>query len=384
MQHTDFVKISRLNTKLSFEKKIESLLNDIRNKENVLSLTFYGNSTDEKYDEEYQEIRLIAGEIFRENIPLITYIIQTPGTWNEIALETLYKPSFIISATFCDAYGIRYVLMETAKTRILMTEGIQSDFSKTDVGTQAFDIFTKATCVLNKHQMQINDIVRQWNYIGHITGINGEIQHYQKFNDIRADFYQKCDWGSRGYPAATGIGMMTNRLIVNFIALHSFDNHIYIHSLDNPLQTAAHAYSEKVLVGLSKNERHATPKFERAKIISNESFGICFISGTAAIRGEQSMNNQNVTLQTRNTLENIKYLISDINLSENGIRGKISTPSLLRVYVKHKKDFTTVEAEILKLWPETPAIYLEADICREELLVEIEGIAMLHENANMC
>ncbi|MPN53530.1 3-hydroxybenzoate synthase [bioreactor metagenome] len=96
------------------------------------------------------------------------------------------------------------------------------------------------------------------------------------------------------------------------------------------------------------------------------------------------MNNQNVTLQTRNTLENIKYLISDINLSENGIRGKISTPSLLRVYVKHKKDFTTVEAEILKLWPETPAIYLEADICREELLVEIEGIAMLHENANMC
>jgi len=378
MQYSiDFFKVSLSKTNLSFEKNIESLMLDIKDKKNVVNLVFFGISADEKYDEDLQTIRSLAEEIFEENIPLITYICQVPGAPNEIALEIFYKPSFILSISYHETDGIRYAMMETAKSRILITEGIKSDYSEKSIGVQATDIFNKAARMLKKQKMQTKDIVRQWNYIGHITGVTGGIQHYQTFNDARADFYGDSNWKTNGYPAATGIGMSANRLIVSFIAMCPFDDQVHIQPLNNSLQTPAHAYSGKVLICSNDNEQHATPKFERAKIIRNESFGICFISGTAAIRGEQSMNSMDAALQTRQTLENIQYLISDKNLQENGISGKVSTPSLLRVYVKYRKDMEAVITEVGKVWPQIPAVYLEAGICREELLVEIEGVAMV-------
>lgn len=48
----------------------------------------------------------------------------------------------------------------------------------------------------------------------------------------------------------------------------------------------------------------------------------------------------------------------------------------LRVYIKKKEYFATVKTEIDKVWSKITAIYVQADICRSELLVEIEGIAL--------
>ncbi len=48
----------------------------------------------------------------------------------------------------------------------------------------------------------------------------------------------------------------------------------------------------------------------------------------------------------------------------------------LRVYIKKKNFLHAVKSEIDKVWPDLPVIYLLADICREELLVEIEGTAL--------
>ncbi|MCX6308220.1 MAG: hypothetical protein NTY32_05085 [Bacteroidia bacterium] len=36
---------------------------------------------------------------------------------------------------------------------------------------------------------------------------------------------------------------------------------------------------------------------------------------------------------------------------------------------------SAVKAEVEKVWSGIPILYLQADICRKELLVEIEGIA---------
>jgi hypothetical protein len=47
----------------------------------------------------------------------------------------------------------------------------------------------------------------------------------------------------------------------------------------------------------------------------------------------------------------------------------------IRVYVKNKNDFEIVKLEVEKAWPAIQSIYLEAEVCRPELLVEIEGIA---------
>lgn len=61
----------------------------------------------------------------------------------------------------------------------------------------------------------------------------------------------------------------------------------YATPIDNKLQIAAHAYSDQVLE--AAQQKKATPKFERAKSMTFDDRRIVYISGTAAIRGEESL-----------------------------------------------------------------------------------------------
>ena len=71
---------------------------------------------------------------------------------------------------------------------------------------QSDDVFAHINRVLQKEQMPVSAIVRQWNDIEKITeyDVSGH-QHYQDFNDARSLFYEHVEWKT-GYPAATGIG----------------------------------------------------------------------------------------------------------------------------------------------------------------------------------
>ena len=141
-------------------------------------------------------------------------------------------------------------------------------------------------------------------------------------------------------------------------------------------QRAAHVYSDEVLISHRPDTEKGTPKFERGKSLSDHQQEVIYISGTAAIRGEESMVTGDVLWQTEITLENIQHLIG---LEE----GKEKLPEhsgkleLLRVYLKNEKDAQIVKEDMDKLCPGVPVAYLYADVCREELLVEIEGIAHL-------
>jgi hypothetical protein len=46
----------------------------------------------------------------------------------------------------------------------------------------------------------------------------------------------------------------------------------------------------------------------------------------------------------------------------------------LHIFVKHAEDFESVRAEVSKAYPQVAVTYSVADVCRSELLVEIEGI----------
>ena len=197
-----------------------------------------------------------------------------------------------------------------------------------------------------------------------------EGQHYQLFNDARSRFYDDCSW-SNGYPAATGIGTQAGGVTVLFDAVQGSEECSV--AVDNPLQVSAHAYSQQVLI--NNTEAHkTTPKFERARHMQGEESSV-YISGTAAIRGEESCCEDAVG-QTRLTMENIDYLISVENLTKSGVENpaKMGYASL-RAYLKHQKDLTAVVEWMERNYPTVDVLYLWADICREELLIEIEGIA---------
>ena len=58
--------------------------------------------------------------------------------------------------------------------------------------------------------------------------------------------------------------------------------------MDNDWQRAAHVYSDEVLISHRADTEKGTPKFERGKSLSDGQQEVIYISGTAAIRGEES------------------------------------------------------------------------------------------------
>lgn len=106
--------------------------------------------------------------------------------------------------------------------------------------------------------------------------------------------------------AATGIGTQYGGVQIDFNAVKG---NIDIVPLDNDWQRAAHDYSDDVLISHRTDTEKETPKFERGKLLTDQSLEMIYISGTAAIRGEESIMDGNVLSQTEITLENIQHLI---------------------------------------------------------------------------
>jgi hypothetical protein len=120
-----------------------------------------------------------------------------------------------------------------------------------------------------------------------------------------------------------------------------------------------------------------TPKFERARYFELFEKKLIFISGTASIVGEKTVGVGNPAEQTEITINNIKQLYS------NEILEKISDKTLnpkyghARVYLKDKKDFSVIKRTFRSHFGNLPVVYIVADICRKDLLVEIEGKVIL-------
>ena len=116
--------------------------------------------------------------------------------------------------------------------------------------------------------------------------------------------------------------------------------------------------------------------------LSCGTYATIFISGTASITGSETRHVGNAGLQTDETLNNIAALISEENLGRHGLPGlgtSLDSLGLVRVYIKRQEDYTQVRAVCEKRLGELPTIYAMADVCRPELLVEIEGIAFSHK-----
>ena len=266
--------------------------------------------------------------------------------------------------------GICHGIIEGGCESMLFIEGIPAPDFGTSVAEQSEQIFDRLDRVLSSYGFRVDDIIRQWNYIGNIVSYRNGKQNYQEFNDARTRYYNKGEWHN-GYPAATGIGTSSEGIIVGAIAYRSTDQ---IYPIDNPLQVAAHIYSKRVLIDREANAPKSTPKFERAKLIENERGACCFVSGTAAIRGEESVDAASAKMQTIKTIENIAHLVSEHNLIRHGCKPYALKPANLYVYIKRVEDFEQVQRVVEEVYPQVAAVYTLADICRDELLVEIEEI----------
>lgn len=373
-----------------FSEMVASILSQCRylKKDLIpLRLVFFGNPVDtEAYRSEYQLLKEMIAGVYGNKMPAFSYLAQPPvgqGIYAELHLLEHHNENIY----FSQSGGVPYVTVTTPFSKELFAGGFMAGNSQLPVLEQAEQIFGAITQCLNNEEMPISSIIRQWNYIEAITATDASgKQHYQLFNDARSAFYSNTEW-SAGYPAATGIGTTCGGLVIDIEAVQSLSAAVSMWPIDNKMQISAHEYSQKVLRGEAflQGCGKSTPKFERAKGWTGQNGERLYISGTASIRGEQSIGGLDVTEQTRITLENMEFLTQqftakptnrpDNSLTLCSVDPPASSFTLLRIYLKQPEFRERVEKVLASRYNSVASIWVTADVCREELLVEIEGMS---------
>ena len=345
-------------------------LTQINSGKQIFKLNFF---VDTHSDATYNTLkRLLIAEVlsrFSKDI-IVSLIAQPPLTCKIIVEVFLFDPLLWKSKSL--SIGDNSAILFQRNNSEILVGTVQSN-KKQAYKVDAKNSFELLGSILKANNFSVETIVRQWNYIEDIIGIEGEGQKYQEFNNVRSDFYG-TSFDKTGYPAATGIGINRGGIIIEFVAIKSKEARTF--RIDNPAQIAAPKYSTEVLIG-EECQLKTTPKFERARYFELFDKKLIFISGTASITGEKTVGVGNPVEQTEITIQNIQQLFS------NEVLLKISDKKLqpnyghARVYVKNRKDFSAIKKTFKSHFGSLPVVYIIADICRPHLLVEIEGKVIL-------
>jgi chorismate lyase/3-hydroxybenzoate synthase len=94
------------------------------------------------------------------------------------------------------------------------------------------------------------------------------------------------------------------------------------------------------------------------------------VSGTAAVVGHASQHDEDLAAQIAETFANLDSLFHSA-----GTHGGFGAHGLVKAYLRHADAAGAVaDALARRMAPGTPILLLEGDICRRELLVEIDGV----------
>lgn len=209
---------------------------------------------------------------------------------------------------------------------------------------------------------------RIWNYLPQINGDGGGLERYRQFNMGRQQAFLDAGQAAfEGAPAACALGIRQGALCIRFLA-----GQIAPLPVENPRQVSAYRYPETY--------GPRSPTFSRAALADlGDGQVALFISGTASIVGHETVHLGDVRAQTEETLRNLAAVIGAAN-ERTDARFALSELETV-VYVRHVADAPIVR-EVLEavLGADAPTVrhgvYLEADICRQDLLVEIEAHAV--------
>ena len=204
---------------------------------------------------------------------------------------------------------------------------------------------------------------RLWNYFRDINELTSGLERYRAFNIGRQRAYDSAgDLLKVGMPAASAIGLRKGALSVAFIAGTQ-----QAQLVENPRQISAFKYPECY--------GPKSPSFSRAGLIDLGESKLLLVSGTASIVGHESLHADNPLAQTLTSLENIQLVVAE---AEKLAASRFSLKDMLyRVYVRNEVDCLSVQNAFAEFFGDASipmeVHYVLGDICRSELLVEIEA-----------
>jgi chorismate lyase/3-hydroxybenzoate synthase len=208
-------------------------------------------------------------------------------------------------------------------------------------------------------------LLRVWNYLPDINLESAGLERYRQFNSARQHALREHGRAVSGnVPAASALGAASGTpLVVYFLAGRTPAEFV-----ENPRQVSAYDYPRQY-------GTHS-PAFSRAALLRQGATLALFISGTASIVGHRSTHVGDAAAQTRETLTNIESLLTAANSAAGGPYFDLGSLAC-KVYVRRPADLAVIQGQLAAaLSAGARCVYLQADICRQDLLVEIEATAI--------
>ena len=315
-------------------------------------------------------------EFYGSKVPATNFVLQAPCCGAALAVEAWAIGGKAVRVEF---FGSQALAVSYDSVRWIYCAGVAPGAAALGIYPQTMDTLGRLQAALADAGSSFQRVVRTWFYIGGITEPEAGAQRYQELNRARTDFYRDIQFHCASlasaapggvYPASTGIGMSGSGLVASCMALETSRKDVLMLPLENPQQTPAYIYDPV--------HSPQSPKFSRAVALVLGNYVTTWVSGTASIVDSESRHLGDPEKQTAQTIDNIERLISADNFTAHGQKGagaRLHDLAKIRVYVKRAEDLAKCRAVCERRFGPVPAIYAVADICRPELLIEIEGVA---------
>lgn len=211
---------------------------------------------------------------------------------------------------------------------------------------------------------------RLWNFLPGICEPLGDgLDRYRVFNVARHREFERA-FGATALrdgtlPTASCVGHSARS-----IAVHALGSRHAASAVENPRQIPAYAYSNKY--------GPKPPSFSRACVANFGCRRMLLVAGTASVLGEDSVHDGSLQAQCDETLTNLRAVAANGKIAaghaEEAITQSLDGLCASRVYYRRAADLSWLKKNLhSSLLACREVEFVRADICRDELLVEIEA-----------
>jgi len=227
--------------------------------------------------------------------------------------------------------------------------GVAPSDNGLSLSEQVGEVFGRIERLLDQGGMDISHVARTWFFIDRI------LDDYADFNAARTDFFRQRGLIGRFVPASTGVGAANSRgsrVVADVLAIRPKQESVTVTEIESPLQCAASNYGSS---------------FSRAVEIRYPGHRRLLVSGTASIDPDgRTVHTGDVGRQIAYTMAAVQLLLESRDMDWADVSRGIG-------YFKHMEDVPAYRSYLADQGlADLPVILAHADICREELLFEIE------------
>jgi enamine deaminase RidA (YjgF/YER057c/UK114 family) len=307
----------------------------------AVSMRFFGSNSDIKealrfVENQNKDINLLPLSILQDGLidhaPLNiqAHAISGPN------LTPLFFEGILVGHQFEDSHAKYYML------NLLPDDEQVSGYDQTK------NIFEKSHKILQGLGANFSDTIRTWLFARDILSWYGDL------NKARNQFFEQHNIYNKLIPASTGVGVVNvhnKALVTNIMAIKAKASEVTTKTVNSRLQGQATEYKSS----FSRAVKLITPDSDRL-----------YISGTASIdkKGKTVFIND-TSAQIEMTMQVVKAILNNADMD-----WKDTVSSL--AYFKHRKDFVLFDDYCMGNGIKLPHIKVQADVCRDNLLFELE------------